>query len=169
LYPGYSTSTFYANDIALLQIGAVTYSSTVAPICLPPPSWATTDMTGKTGIATGWGGSSTGANNYTSQMGQASMTFISNADCAKIYGSTVITSNTICAQGSNGQDVCKYDGGGPLQIKASDNLYHIEGVISFFSGKGCGTGQPSAFTAVPSFDSWISNTTGISTTYTATP
>ena len=43
------------NDIALIQIDAVSYSNTIKPVALPPISSSYSTYNGNSVIATGWG------------------------------------------------------------------------------------------------------------------
>lgn len=52
------------------------------------------------------------------------------------------------------------DSGGPLVIKDGKLVVQI-GIVSFVSSRGCAKGDPSGYTRVSKYLSWISKTTGI--------
>lgn len=90
------------------------------------------------------------------------MRIISNAECATVYGTSVIQNSTMCAIGwdQTNQNVCQGDSGGPLVI--NDNGAHIQiGIVSFVSNRGCSTGDPSGYIRTASYLHWIAEQTGV--------
>ncbi|GAB0099447.1 serine protease 3-like [Sergentomyia squamirostris] len=87
---------------------------------------------------------------------------ISNAECAGVYGTSVIVASTICGRGwvHDSQSTCNGDSGGPLILRRADGDLHI-GVVSFVSGAGCDSGHPSGYARSTHFIDWVSQNTGI--------
>lgn len=78
---------------------------------------------------------------------------ISNVDCAKSYGSVIISSN-ICTSGVNAKSSCQGDSGGPKTVLINNKRVQI-GIVSFGAEKGCTYGYPAVFTRVGSYLTWI--------------
>ena len=87
---------------------------------------------------------------------------ISNEQCAKIYGTSIIVSSTLCALGydSDNQSTCNGDSGGPLITEVDGEKMQI-GVVSFVSSAGCSSGNPSGYARTTHFRNWINQKTGV--------
>ncbi|XP_055693976.1 brachyurin-like [Lutzomyia longipalpis] len=87
---------------------------------------------------------------------------ISNAECASVYGTSVIVASTICGRGwdFDSQSTCNGDSGGPLILRQAGGDVHI-GVVSFVSGAGCDSGHPSGYARSTHFIDWVNANTGI--------
>ncbi|XP_055843116.1 serine protease 1-like [Episyrphus balteatus] len=138
------------NDIALIQIDAVSYSNTIKPVALPPISSSYSTYNGNSVIATGWGKTSD-SSSVASTLQGATMTVITNSACSNTYGSTIKASN-VCVSTPGGVSTCNGDSGGPLVLKSNKVLI---GLTSFGSSAGCTKGLPAAFTRVTSYRQWI--------------
>lgn len=92
-------------------------------------------------------------------MNYARLQVISNTVCANVYGTSVVTSKTICVSTPSGTSTCQGDSGGPLALESSQLLI---GVTSFVSSAGCASGNPAGFVRVTSYLDWIKSHTGIS-------
>jgi secreted trypsin-like serine protease len=99
---------------------------------------------------------------------------LTNAEC-KIYYGNQISDNMICVQGNYNEGTCivslqlseslnvnlyfKGDNGSPLLLPSS---LWVFGVASFISGNGCENTEPSGFTRILPYVSWINNITRVS-------
>ncbi|KAF7278849.1 hypothetical protein GWI33_007912 [Rhynchophorus ferrugineus] len=154
IHPNYSTST-YNNDIAIIQTTSqMTFSTYVAPICLPF-YYSTYDFSGQQVIILGWGQLEfSGPTSDTLQM--AALDVITNTYCNQLLSNTVTTSE-MCTY-TSGKDSCQSDSGGPLLWTNSLNSrMYLVGIISH--GIGCALDSPGINTRVTSFLNWIVSTT----------
>nr|CAD7417723.1 unnamed protein product [Timema poppensis] len=126
---------------------------------------------------------STGATGVSNNLNFVNLNIITNAVCAQTYGTAVIVGSTICASGAGGRSTCNSvlptpvhppvhplftpvivsfqgDSGGPLVLNQASGYLQI-GVVSFVSGAGCASGNPSGYVRTGHFLSWISANTGI--------
>ncbi len=143
VHEGWNSQASNNHDIALVRL--MTPSS---------KSWARIDrdslaQPGVTGVAAGWGNTSTDDEVYLPELRQVSLPVISNAECAQVHDG--ITGNMFCAGYANGaQDTCQGDSGGPLMINNS-----VAGLVSF--GAECGVTY-GVYTRVANYATWISTT-----------
>ncbi|XP_011185283.2 serine protease 1 [Zeugodacus cucurbitae] len=156
-HTGYKAKTL-ANDITLIKIPAVTYTSEISAIKLPSISSSYASYDGSYAIASGWGRTSD-TSSTSSSLNYARLPIIANSVCASTYGKQVITANTICVSTPSGTSTCQGDSGGPLALESGDVLV---GVTSFVSKSGCASGAPAGFVRVTSYLPWIKERTGIS-------
>lgn len=84
---------------------------------------------------------------------------ISNTECARSYGSIILSSN-ICASGSNARSSCQGDSGGPKTVVINSRPVQI-GIVSFGAERGCTLGYPAVFTRVDSYLTWIASNSNI--------
>lgn len=88
-------------------------------------------------------------------MQKVSVPIWSNSQCRLKYGSAApggIADHMICA-GSEAQDSCSGDSGGPLMVNEGHAWYQV-GVVSW--GIGCGQGRyPGVYSRITSFLPWI--------------
>jgi len=142
------------NDVALLHMErALTYDSTVQPICLP---WTMTAETfqGKTVTASGWGTTSSGGTAST-VLRKVDLPVLTTEECGQYYRG-MITPNMICTY-SPGKDTCQGDSGGSIDYLASGKYYNI-GVVSW--GIGCaGENKPGVYAKVTNYLPWIEQNT----------
>ncbi len=135
-------------DMALLELNG---TASQAPIALQT---ASTDLTGVTATAIGWGLTNPDNNNSSSDvLLQVSVPVVSNTSCNTSYGGG-ITARMLCAGASGGgKDACQGDSGGPLVATVGGTLKLI-GVTSF--GNGCAEAQyPGVYARVSALESFI--------------
>ncbi|EDV51082.1 serine protease 1 [Drosophila erecta] len=143
------------NDISLIKIPAVSYSSKIAPVALPSIANSYSTYTGEVAVASGWGRTSDNSGVATN-LQFVDLTVIANSVCANTYGSSIVTSSNICVATPNGQSTCNGDSGGPLVLKQSKVQI---GLTSFGAAAGCQKGYPAAFTRLTSYLNWIQDNT----------
>ncbi|XP_075159745.1 collagenase-like [Haematobia irritans] len=158
IHSGWNANTL-KNDISLIKIPSVTYTTKIKAVKLPAIASSYSTYAGETGIASGWGRISDSASGVTNNLQYARMPIITNSVCANTYGSSIVTSSNICVSTSGGISTCNGDSGGPL-VLASNSVQ--VGLTSFGSSAGCAKGYPAAFTRVTSYLDWIKSNTGIS-------
>ncbi|MDD2941884.1 MAG: serine protease [bacterium] len=149
IHPSYDASTV-DNDIALIELRT---ASAQIPAAIYQGS---SDLTGQTATAIGWGNTS-GTNNNSSSvvLRDVDLPIISNSTCAAAYGGGQITSNMLCAgYAQGGYDSCQGDSGGPLVLDISGTTT-LGGIVSW--GTGCGdAGYYGVYTRINQFISFIS-------------
>lgn len=152
VHPSYteSTSTSF-NDIALLKLAT--------PSSLTPARLATIKPgEGYDALTLGWGRRNAEqvantSNDYPQALQEVNVTTFDNASCY-----TGLADSHLCAgELAGGEDSCSGDSGGPLLL-SSQGQDTLIGVVSY----GFGCAQPDnlgVYTSVPSFLSWIAETT----------
>ncbi|XP_075159748.1 serine protease 1-like [Haematobia irritans] len=145
------------NDISLIKIPSVTYTTRIKAVKLPSISSSYSTYSGDEAIASGWGRTSDSSSSVATHLQYADMKIITNTVCKATFGNT-ITSSNICVSTPHGVSTCNGDSGGPLVLKS--NSVQI-GLTSFGSAAGCEKGYPAAFTRVTSYLEWIKEHTGI--------
>ncbi|XP_065362438.1 serine protease 1-like [Calliphora vicina] len=152
-------SLLLSNDISLIRIPAVSFTTYINKVALPAVSSSYSTYAGQNAIASGWGLTSDSATAVASKLQYATLQVIDNSVCAQTYGSLVIKSKTICTATPNGTSTCSGDSGGPLVLASSNTLV---GVTSFVSSAGCQSGAPAGYVRVTSYLDWIQENTGLS-------
>ncbi|XP_054733703.1 chymotrypsin BI-like isoform X2 [Anastrepha obliqua] len=147
------------NDISLIKIPSVSYSSKIQAVELPAVASSYSTYAGESAIASGWGKISDSATSVTSNLQYATLSIITNTVCARTYGTSIVTSSNICVSTTGGVSTCNGDSGGPLVLASSGVQI---GLTSFGSSAGCAKGYPAAFTRLTSYLDWIKTNTGIS-------
>ncbi|XP_013100300.2 serine protease 1-like [Stomoxys calcitrans] len=147
------------NDISLIKIPSVAYSSRIQAARLPAISSSYSTYAGDYAIASGWGRISDSASVVTNNLQWARMQVITNSVCAATYGTSIVVSSNICVSTDGGVSTCNGDSGGPLVLES--NKIQI-GLTSFGAAAGCAKGYPAAFTRLTSYLDWIRINTGIS-------
>ncbi|EDW41896.1 GM24325 [Drosophila sechellia] len=145
------------NDISLIRIPHVDYSSAIHNVQLPKHESHYASYDGDEVIASGWGRTSDSSSAVAAHLQYAHMKVISNSECKHTYYSTIRDSN-ICVSTPASVSTCNGDSGGPL-VLASDKVQ--VGLTSFGSSAGCEKGYPAVFTRVTSYLDWIKEHTGI--------
>ncbi|EDW17110.1 serine protease 1 [Drosophila mojavensis] len=158
IHSGWNSKTL-KNDISLIKIPAVAFSSRIQVVKLPAIANSYSNYEGSTVIASGWGLTSDSSNAVATNLQYVAATVISNTKCAATYGTNIVTSSNICIATTGGKSTCSGDSGGPLVLEASKVLV---GVTSFGAAAGCQLGYPAAFTRVTAFLPWINANTNIS-------
>nr|CAD7575234.1 unnamed protein product [Timema californicum] len=149
------------NDISLVRLpSAVALNAFIQLVHLPRHSQASTTYAGVATQVSGWGRNSDSATGVSNNLNFVNLNIITNAVCAQTYGTAVIVGSTICASGAGGRSTCNGDSGGPLVLNQASGYLQI-GVVSFVSGAGCASGNPSGYVRTGHFLSWISANTGI--------
>ncbi|KNC22488.1 Serine proteases 1/2 [Lucilia cuprina] len=147
------------NDISLIRIPTVSYTSKIQAVKLPAIANSYSTYAGDYVIASGWGKISDAATSVTNNLQWARMQVITNSLCAQTYGSSIVTSSNICVSTPGGVSTCNGDSGGPLVLES--NKVQV-GLTSFGAAAGCAKGYPAAFTRLTSYLDWIKANTGIS-------
>ncbi|XP_037916201.1 trypsin delta-like [Hermetia illucens] len=145
VHPSYSSSKIN-NDVAVLILASsFSLSSSIQLIALASSAPAV----GSAVEVTGWGATKEGGASA-STLQVVSVNVVSNADCAKAYGSSAITTAMLCAGvDAGGKDACQGDSGGPL-IQAGK----LVGIVSW--GSGCARkGYPGVYSNVAALKSWV--------------
>uniref|UniRef100_A0A1I8P524 Peptidase S1 domain-containing protein n=1 Tax=Stomoxys calcitrans TaxID=35570 RepID=A0A1I8P524_STOCA len=135
------------NDIALLKTDRpITYSFSVAPICLPEVMGPMDPLT--TGVrltVAGWGNN--GTSEFTDEKFIVDVPYVESTECP-----FRVQESQLCAGGETGKDSCTGDSGGSL-ARRHKTSWVIEGIVSF--GRKCGTEKPAIYTRVRNYISWI--------------
>ncbi|KAH8365929.1 hypothetical protein KR093_007402 [Drosophila rubida] len=151
------SKTPLSNDIALIRIPYVEYSTYIQPVKLPKMQPSFESYTAHQSVATGWGDTLNPFNPNPEILQYAQLKVISLTDCQRSWGTT-LTSAHICVSTFEGSSICRNDAGGPLiDLHSSVQI----GVASFESSLGCDKGVPAVFTRVTSFLNWIKHYTDI--------
>ncbi|KAK8392900.1 hypothetical protein O3P69_013133 [Scylla paramamosain] len=141
LHPDYTVIPKY-NDIALIELeDDVRATSLLRPYCVPP---SVLDLTSQICKVAGWG---TRPNEQASSLLiNLEVTVRSQEECNNLYSAAgeifrlhypqALDDTILCANGENGNDVCRGDSGGPLTRTAADRRDQQVGLVS--SGYGCG-------------------------------
>ncbi|XP_067644824.1 collagenase-like [Eurosta solidaginis] len=145
------------NDIALIEIPAVTYSAAIQPVSLPTRPSSNPNYVYKTVVASGWGYTSDTSPSHSPVLQFASFKVITNTICAEVYGS-YIDKGKICTAAVNRIGICFGDSGGPLVLEKSNIQI---GIISFFANDECEGNAPAVYTRVTSYLDWIRENTGL--------
>ncbi|XP_019893392.1 serine protease 1-like [Musca domestica] len=157
IHSGWNSKTL-KNDISLIKIPSVSYTSRIQAVKLPAIASSYSTYAGDYAIASGWGKISDSATSVTNNLQWARMQIITNTVCAATYGTSIVTSSNICVSTPGGVSTCNGDSGGPLVLESSKVQV---GLTSFGSSAGCAKGYPAAFTRVTSYLDWIKSNTGI--------
>ncbi|CAH0629170.1 unnamed protein product [Chrysodeixis includens] len=154
-HPDFNATTF-SNDVAMLTIPYVFFSSHIAPILLP--YGVKNSFEGLSSEIIGYGKRYESESLTTGQtLRDTYVQVVSNSFCSQIYGSSV-TSDVICTSGNSGKGACGGDYGGPLILRrysGSNGQDLLIGVISFTAAAGCQSGYPTGHTRVSAYIPWI--------------
>ncbi|KAH8376258.1 hypothetical protein KR200_003029, partial [Drosophila serrata] len=145
------------NDISLVRIPRVEFSSAIDRVELPKHESHYSSYDGDDVIASGWGRTSDDSGAVAAHLQFAHMKVISNSECKRTYYTTIRDSN-ICVSTSAAVSTCNGDSGGPLVLSSSKVQV---GLTSFGSASGCEKELPAVFTRVTSYLDWIKEHTGI--------
>ncbi|XP_034834730.1 collagenase-like [Maniola hyperantus] len=142
------------NDIAIIRMPHVVFTDHIQPIAL---ATGNDQYVGAWAVAAGFGAN---GDNRPITQGQAkhevSLQVITNALCARTYGTTTVVASTICVATPNGRSTCPGDSGGPLATGTGSSRKLI-GITSFGHREGCERGHPGGFARVTSFAPWITS------------
>ncbi|KAH8266220.1 hypothetical protein KR038_009436, partial [Drosophila bunnanda] len=145
------------NDISLIKIPSVSYTTKIKAVALPAISSSYSTYVGETVTASGWGRMSDSSTGVASQLQYAELTVVANSVCQSTYGSSIVVGSMLCVSTPNGVSTCNGDSGGPLVTKSTVQI----GLTSFGAAAGCEKGYPAAFTRLTSYLDWIKTNTGI--------
>ncbi|XP_063836138.1 serine protease snake-like isoform X1 [Ostrinia nubilalis] len=158
-HPNYKPPGKY-NDIALLLITEVTFTSNIRPACL----WNRPDFAPhKSAIATGWGVIDPDTRQTSNELQKVSLTLFENDDCDNLLANIrnrlwrgFMYTQMCAGELRGGKDTCQGDSGSPLQVPSKENqcIFNIVGLTSF-GAKCAKTGQPAVYTRVYSYLDWI--------------
>ncbi|KAI9553937.1 hypothetical protein GHT06_019208 [Daphnia sinensis] len=144
----------YRNDIAILTLESpVTFTSSISPVCLPPPG-SNDKYVNQTAAIIGWGSTQRGGKKA-AVLQQAAVRILDNAQCKKQYqAENEIVDHMLCAAAPM-TDSCQGDSGGPLLVQAAPESPWIQAAIVSY-GIGCADERyPGVYTRVTSFLPWI--------------
>jgi secreted trypsin-like serine protease len=107
----------------------------------------------KNATISGWGDTGSGNHSGSDDLLFGTVRVIDNVHCSTSYPLGQILDGMVCA---NDQltSTCHGDSGGPLIMRTKDGAEYIEGITSWGNDR-CGLGQPSVYTRVPTYYSWI--------------
>lgn len=150
-------------DISVVRIpSTLSFNNAINFIRLPRGGQANHSFLDYQSTVSGWGIIGPGSDLQTI-LRWVNMRVISNAQCARIYGQSVVVSHVMCTVGFNqpeNQGHCDGDSGGPLIIK-ENGINTLIGIASFGASNGCHLGYPSGSMRTASFVNWIAAHTQI--------
>lgn len=148
------------NDIAVLRLSrSVSFTSDIAPICLPD-AYIENDLT-RVGDPTiiGWGSTRTGGST-SSVLRQAPINVVDVSTCNNAYRDVPrinIGDDQVCA-GRGTTDTCTGDSGGPMMVSDRTGSWSVVGITSF--GVECARQDfPGVYTRVSEYLRWIRSNT----------
>ncbi|XP_062545262.1 CLIP domain-containing serine protease B15-like [Armigeres subalbatus] len=146
------------HDIGLLKTKLnVLINDYVIPICLPfSEIIRQLPIAQEEFVVTGWGQTDQGTpgiQRHVVLIGQ------NKSICDEAFGSQKIelTEDQLCIGGSEGQDSCRGDSGGPL-TRAHGLVNYLVGVVSFGAYKCGSKNHPGVYTNVGNYLDWIEET-----------
>ncbi|XP_013420480.1 neurotrypsin-like [Lingula anatina] len=141
----------HANDIAMLKLDTPVNMASpyVNTACLPDANEVFDSH--DTCFVTGWG--STQGTSYGFLLNQVNVPIISNFDCWRSYGSTILDSMLCAGYVQGGKDACQGDSGGPF-VCIKNGRWKLAGIVSW--GRDCGAVySPGVYTRVSKYLNWI--------------
>ncbi|KAF5294517.1 hypothetical protein FQA39_LY13371 [Lamprigera yunnana] len=156
LHP-YRVAYTYNNDLALLKLARnVIFSDYIRPVCLPTFETKFAEI-GDRLYVTGWNDQFFVKGKPTKK--KVSTVLLSNERCSSMLRTT-ITGYNICTIGysNNTEAQCYLDKGGPLMF-ANRDRWHLEGILSEFSGR-CDNSGPLIFMRTSQYLEWIYDNVG---------
>ncbi|XP_075989632.1 collagenase-like [Anticarsia gemmatalis] len=151
-YPGRTSKTLA--NLAMLVIDPVLYSSTIKPLMLPTGLYISNTFTNSFADLVGYGITPEGSKERV--LKEITLKVLSNNECKRTYGPSLPT-DALCANSGGGKGACGGDIGGPLVLRNFDGRgnHMLIGVTLFDPPSGCGSADPSGFTRVSLYSSWI--------------
>jgi len=153
------------NDVALVKLPQpLIFSSKVQPIQLVSSSQAANNYVGTQATIAGFGLMDDQYLDYSQVLLYAQVQIIANNKCETIFGSNVVLSSTMCAEGNAGTNMstCSGDSGGPMIVYNSSSGRWIQiGINSFVAEDRCTSGLPSGYVRLTSFLDYIATQTGL--------
>ncbi|XP_062140345.1 brachyurin [Drosophila sulfurigaster albostrigata] len=151
------------NDVALVQLPQpLTFTNNIQPITLVSSTQSVNTYVGTEATIAGFGLVDDEYLDYSQVLQYAQVQVIANDKCSAVFGTSVVLSSTMCAQGNAGSNMstCSGDSGGPLIINNNGAWLQI-GINSFVAEDRCTTGLPSGYVRLTSFIDYIAETTGL--------
>jgi secreted trypsin-like serine protease len=146
IHPNYDgNGNGFPNDVAVLGFAAVVTNANFQTIALASPSDGS--FAGASCVITGWGKTSS-SSGLPILLQQASMTVMTNAACADVWGALSINDGHICVTDAN-SGACNGDSGGPLECSN-----RLAGATSW-GHTTCSPSWPSVYTRISYFYTWI--------------
>ncbi|KAJ8918106.1 hypothetical protein NQ315_011563 [Exocentrus adspersus] len=151
-HPDFNSSN-YNNDIALIQTPTPIVPNEHIQIVKLAPAYAGLYI-GFAAVLSGWGTTSDSDPSIAPGLREVHFVVISNTPCAAVYGFDIIDivdMPKVCS-GYGKVGGCSGDSGGPLVVG-----YYGEqvGIASFVSSRGCESTDPTVYTRVSYYRSWI--------------
>jgi len=151
-HPNYNAQTI-DKDVAIITLKKpIDLGDRARAVCLPKSESVPKLTSGQKMTVSGWGKLS-GSSNGPDVLHAVKIPYMTNKQCKKVWGSSMITKNMLCAgaeDGSaNGLSSCNGDSGGPLTV----NNKTIVGVVSW-GKQGCAF-QSGVYARVSVFLQWI--------------
>lgn len=149
----------YQNDIALLRLQTPVDQPTMA---VPAPSLSPQWDAGAVGGVAGWGLIGDIGTTPRDLM-EATVPFVSDADCSRIGGAPVVAAIMVCAGdlARGGVDTCSGDSGGPLTADDARGRPLLVGVTSFGIAFDCGRpNAPGVYAEVSALRAFVDETIG---------
>ncbi|XP_025835478.1 collagenase-like, partial [Agrilus planipennis] len=125
------------------------FTEYVQLIPLPSRADAANNFVGSQAIVSGWGFIYADSNDISEVLRYVNVPIVQNNVC-RIQLGPAITNSNICSGGDDIKGTCFGDSGGPLVVNGK-----LVGVASFIGNPDCQAGDPSAFTRVTPYLSWI--------------
>jgi len=135
----------YPNDIATIRFSNVPANANTGYVTMAASNAG--NYAGQNCIITGWGRTSA-TSALPNMLQQGTMTVLTNAACASIWGSTAINNGHICIQ-ANTVASCSGDSGGPLTCASV-----LTGATSWGQAQ-CSPSYPSVYSRISFFRAWI--------------
>jgi secreted trypsin-like serine protease len=137
IHPKFNPKTLN-NDVACIRLPRpVTFTAQIWPVRLPKLSQTMETFLNQKAVVSGFGRLSDTSTTISTDLNFANLRVITNSECLKKYGSSVVSSTVMCAQGwsNSTANVCQGDSGGPLVINRQGEWIQI-GIVSFVSSRG---------------------------------
>ncbi|XP_030371958.1 serine protease 1-like [Scaptodrosophila lebanonensis] len=148
----------YRNDIALIQVPALSFSRSIKPVTLPKTSLYDEDVAELWTFSAGWGLHNE-TEESTEELHITQIQVLPNEVCFKTRYGKAISEGMLCGLPPNKGATCRLDSGSPMVLQ-DDTL--LVGIASFANQHGCMSRTPIIYTKILSYISWISSTAGIS-------
>jgi len=159
IHPNWNSNTL-AGDIAIIRLpNAIPLTPRIQPICLV--NGQAPNYVGASLVVSGWGKTQDIGGGISSVLNKATVTGITTAECAAVYGS-IITNDILCVDTTaQSQGPCNGDSGGPLSFVDGQGIYNQVGIVSFGSRLCLNSGNPAGFTRISSYEQFIKDQTGL--------
>ncbi|XP_063913623.1 brachyurin-like [Zophobas morio] len=155
LHPDFNPNTL-ENDIGLIQLRIpIEFTDYIQPIYTLPANDMKPDFVL---LAMGWGQTTDDDPELAEELNWVAITVLTNDECKITYGNQ-IKDYMLCAAGNYNQGSCIGDTGSPLVELMKMGNGCLSGIASFISSNGCESTDPSGYTRIFPYVSWIRNVT----------